>query len=291
MTFYPNSDETSENPLLNGCYEHVPDDADQTITAAGLFGVVGSLVSLGTSGVGTVSRQAFTAGQTDVPGEPRNFLRWALTTGATAGTPQFAHKIEDVRTFAGKKVTLQGFYRSNAVMPIRLRQDFGTGGSPSADVNITPAGPFPSLPSTVDVNGTAQWRPFTVTFDVPSINGKTIGTTDFTSYLAVDIIPALNTTFQFDITMMRLVPGGQSNPIVRRRSHHQEVWELSRYYHVYLVTGTGTQTPITFQRRMTKTPTMTASAGTASNPTTDSVHLNHTVNVAVSLTADARIAD
>jgi hypothetical protein len=291
MTFYPNTDTLSENPLLNGCYEHVPDDADQSITAAGLFGVVGSLVSLGTSGVGTITRQAFTVGQTDVPGEARNFLRWAQTTGATAGTPQFAHKIEDVRTFVGRKVTFHGFVRSNTNMTVRLRQDFGTGGSPSADVNIAASGPSSVIPSTVDANGTAQWRSFAITFDVPAINGKTIGTTDFTSYLAVDFLPALNTVFQFDITMMRLVPGGQANPIVRRRSHHQEVWELSRYYHVYLVTGTGTQTPITFQRRMTKTPTMTASAGTASNPTTDSVHLNHTVNVAVSLTADARIAD
>lgn len=291
MTHYLNVDSISENPLLNGCYEHVPDDADQSITTAGFFGVVGSLVSLGTSGAGTISRQNFTFGQSEVPGDPRHFLRWAQTTGATAGTPQFSHKIEDVRTFNGRKVTFQGFYRSNTVMPLRLRQDFGAGGSPSANINILAIGPVSALPTTADGNGVAQWRPFAISFYVPDLSGKTIGTTDFTSYLAVDFLPALNTTFQFDITMMRLVPGGQQTPIFRRRPHRLEEDFLSRYFIAMLVTGTGTQTPVSFPKRMRATPTMTASAGTASNPTTDSVHLNHTVNVAVTLTADARIPD
>jgi hypothetical protein len=286
MTHYPNTDVIDTNPLLNGSYE-VSDIA--SITAANFIGIMGSLVSLGTTGAATISRQAFTFGQIDVPGNPLSFLRMAWTTGATAGTPQFTHKIEDVATFAGKKVTFQGHYRSNAAMPIRLRQDFGTGGSPSSDVNVLPDNNIVNLPSTVDSSGTAQWRPFSVNFTLPSILGKSLGSTANTSYLAIDFLPNLNTIFQFDITMMRLVPGGQETPIPRRRPFYYEENLLTRYYSVESVFGTGAQVPQVTKRRMRATPSMTASAGTASNPTVDGAHLNHTVNVAVNLTFDSRL--
>lgn len=289
MTHYINSNALAEQPLLNGFFEHCTDIT--SITAAGFIGIVHSLVSLGTSGAATVSQQAFTVGQSDVPGEPRNFLRWAQTTAATAGTPEFLSKIEDVRTFAGRKVTLQGYYRANASFQVQATQDFGAGGSPSANVNISADGATSFLPVTTDANGTALWKPFTISFTVPRINGKTIGSTANTSYLGIRILPPLNALFQIDLTALRVTPAGEANPVERRRPFGEEEQYLSRYYKQYLLTGTGTQTPFSFSTRMRAAPTQTASAGTASNPTVDGGHLNHTVNVAVTLTADARIAN
>ncbi len=291
MGFYPNVDSLAENPLLNGSYENVPDDADASITAAGFFGIMGKLVALGTNGAGTVSRVAFTLGQTSVPGDPRYHLRWAQTTAATAGTPQFTHKINDVRTFAGRKVTWQGYYRSNVAIPVRLRQDFGTTGSPSADVNVSALAPASILPSTVDANGTAQWRPFALSFFLPSLSGKTLGTDANSSYVGIDLLPPLDTTFQFDICMMRLVPGGQETPIFRRRPYAMEEDELQRFYWTGSVQAQNAAFHVAFHRTMNIVPTMTASAGTADTATVDGFSLTHNAEAAVTIIADARIPD
>jgi len=50
-------------------------------------------------------------------------------------------------------------------MAVELEQDFGTGGSPSAAVYVPG--------QTVTLTG--SWAPFAVTFSVPSISGKTLG--------------------------------------------------------------------------------------------------------------------
>lgn len=289
MTHYQNTNSLAENPLLNGFFEHCPDNT--SITSADFIGIMHSLVALGTSGAATVSQQTFTTGQTDVSGEPRNFLRWAQTTAATAGTPEFLSKIEDVRTFAGRKIVLQGYYRANASFQVKARQDFGAGGSPSADVDISADGATSYLPVTTDASGTALWKPFVLSFTIPRLTGKTIGSTANTSYLGFRFLWPLNATFQVDITALKVTPAGEANPVERRRTYGEEEQYLGRYYKKYLLTGTGTQTPFNYSPRMRAAPTQTASAGTASNPTTDSGHLNHTVNVAVTLTADARIAN
>jgi hypothetical protein len=289
MTNYINNNSITANPLLNGFFEHCTDSA--SLTAAGFIGIMHSLVSLGTSGAATVSQQAFTVGQTDVAGEPRNFLRWLQSTAATAGNPELLSKVEDVRTFAGKRVTLQGYYRTNASFQIRARQMFGIGGSPSANVDIAADGATGFLPVTTDATGTALWKPFTISFTLPRLTGKTIGSTANTSYVGIRLLFPINATFQADVTALRLTPAGEANPSERRRPFFEEEQYLSRYYKQYLLTGTGTQTPFQHVIRMRGTPTHTASAGTANNPTVDGGHLNHTVNVAVTLTADARIAN
>src|SRR3546814_8924916 len=50
----------------------------------------------GVGGVFTVSRQAFTPGQTDVPGNPTWFYRASLTTALTASGWPYMQKIENV---------------------------------------------------------------------------------------------------------------------------------------------------------------------------------------------------
>lgn len=278
----------ADDPLLNPDLQQCPDST--SITAAGAMGIVGSLVSLGTTGAGTLSRQAHTFGQTTIPGDPINFFRWAQTTAATAGTPKWTHKVENVRTFASRKVTLSGYYRSNVAIDIKLRQDFGAGGSPSADV-LTVGNGLATLPVTTDADGTAQWKPFSISYNLPSLSGKTLGTTVGTHYLGVDFLPPISVTFQFDYCRLRLVEGGQSDPTTSRRVAQEDEDVLARYYKIYLLTGTGASVPQCFARRMVITPAVTVSAGTTSNATTDSAHFNHTVNVAVSMTADGRIAD
>jgi len=273
-----------ENPLLNGYFDHVPDDADASITAAGYIGVSWRLHDLGTDGVGTVSRQAFDFGQVTVPENPEYFLRFAQTTGGTSTKPTLLNAIEDVRTFAGELVTLQGYYRSNIAIGVRYRQDFGAGGSPSADVS----GDEVSLPNTVDSNSTAQWKPFSVTFRLPTVVGKTLGTTANTSHLAIEFRSPLATTFQYDLANVRLVRGG-SRDTSKRRPKTLEKRYLDRYYWAASVQAQNAAFHVGFPTQMRAAPTVAAGAATADTATVDGMSLTHNAEAAVAVTADARI--
>ena len=90
--------------------------------------------------------------------------------------------IEDVRTFAGQTVTVSFWAKGTnpttaGSIACKLLQDFGTGGSPSAQVNLTQ--------QTFVL--TANWTRYSFTFAVPSISGKTIGTDANSSKLALFI--------------------------------------------------------------------------------------------------------
>ena len=50
----------------------------------------------------TLTRQAFTLGQTDVPDNPEYYLRAVTTTDSSADATILSQRIEDVRTFAGQ---------------------------------------------------------------------------------------------------------------------------------------------------------------------------------------------
>lgn len=118
----------------------------------------------------TTSRQVFTPGQTDVPNEPTYFCRTQVTS--VAGAANFAiqdQHIEDVRTFAGQQVTVSFWIKADAARPFAfdLNQGFGTGGSPSTQVqNI----------GLTKVILSTSWQKISMTTFVPSISGKTFGT-------------------------------------------------------------------------------------------------------------------
>lgn len=294
-------DDTLVNdPLLNGSYETTDcavGVAVTSITAAGPLGIMGSLVDLGTSGAGTMSIQSFTFGQVAVPGNPSKFLRLAWTTAATAGTPKFTHKVEGVETFSGRKVTLQGWYRSNAAIAIKLRQDFGSGGSPTADVSVNPGGPTNTIPSTVDAAGTAQWRPFSLTYSLPSIVGLTKGSTVNTSYLGVDFLPLLNTIFQADFAVMRLIPDGIATALIQRRDKATEEKLLGRFYQTWTQYINSGVTSFNFPLgRMAAVPIVSGTLGASvagTGVTVDGSYGTHTGTSGLisGVTADARIAD
>jgi hypothetical protein len=98
-----------------------------------------------------------------------------ITTAGTAGAGDatfLVQNIEDARRMAGKSVTVS-FYANSTVasfkLGISLDQGMGTGGSPSADVSGT--GQSVTLSATI-----AQWARYSLTFIVPSLTGKVLGT-------------------------------------------------------------------------------------------------------------------
>jgi hypothetical protein len=121
----------------------------------------------------TISQQTFTPGTAPVAGyEGKFFLRYAQTVGPSAGIGNnlIRQKIEDVRTFANQTVTFSFWAKAAATTvldSIKLIQNFGSGGSPSASVTTT-------LATSVSIG--TSWERYTYTATLPSISGKTIGT-------------------------------------------------------------------------------------------------------------------
>lgn len=169
-----------------------------------------------------VTRQAFTVGQTDVPGEPKYYLRHTL--GSSNQEWWVYQRIEDVHTFAGQTATLSLWMKSSSAQTVRLRlhQNFGSGGSSIV------------YSSTTDCSVTTSWTKFTATITPASISGKTIGTS---SYLSADI-GSLGATAvassSVDIAQVQLELGDNATPF-EHRTLQDELLRCQRYF--YMVGG------------------------------------------------------
>ena len=129
-------------------------------------------------GTVTQSRQAFSLGDTLGSNSPTYFLRQTVSGQSTSG--QFAaiqHRVEGVRSYAGQTITVLGWARRSSGsgnMSAVVEQSFGTGGSPSAYVEGTAQ----------TVTLTSSWAAFALTYTVPSVSGKTLGSNN-NDYLAI----------------------------------------------------------------------------------------------------------
>ena len=105
---------------------------------------------------------------------------------------------------------------------IRFIQDFGTGGSPSADVTVT---------ETVSIS--TSWTKYTVTTTLGSLSGKTLGTDGvYTTFLQVNMELQPTTTFTFDIAQVQLEVG-ESATEFEHRPYTTELLLCQRYYNFY----------------------------------------------------------
>jgi hypothetical protein len=119
---------------------------------------------------GTYSAQTFTLGAAPVAGyEGKNFARLAVTTGNDFS--RLNQYIESVKTFAGQTVTVSFWAKGTnpttaGNLKVDLSQQFGTGGIPSAAVNV----------GEQTFVLTSNWTRYSFVFNVSSISGKTLGT-------------------------------------------------------------------------------------------------------------------
>jgi len=142
------------------------------------------------SGGATYTPQTFTAGTAPVAGyEGVNYTR-IVTAGQTGTTPYTLYNttIEDVRILSGQTSTISFWAKAASGTPkiaLELIQVFGSGGSPSANVNTYVA------QSTISTS----WARYTITTTIPSISGKTVGTTANTSCTALNFWVSAGTDF------------------------------------------------------------------------------------------------
>lgn len=123
------------------------------------------------------TQQAITPGYSDdIDGVPRKYCRLAVTTGGAlaAAYAVFQQPIEDVVLLSDKTVTLSFWARVSAGTPdifIDTTINYGTGGSATTDG----AGETVTLSTT--------WTKHTVQLTIPSVLGKTLGTTNGATYI------------------------------------------------------------------------------------------------------------
>lgn len=141
------------------------------------------------SGGATWTPQTFTPGNAISGYEPATFSR--IVTSGQSGSSVYsilAQPVEDVRTFAGQTTTLSFWAKAASGTPkiaVELAQVFGSGGSPSASSNYY-AG---------QITLSTSWARYTLQIAVPSITGKTIGTTANTSYVALQLWVSAGSSF------------------------------------------------------------------------------------------------
>jgi len=160
-----------------------------------------NIVFDGTGATRTVSQQAFTPGTAPVSGyESAYFIRMAQTVAGSGGTYiGFNQRIEDVRTYAGQTITLSFWAKADASRTIlpNFQQNFGTGGSTTVATSGT------------TITLTTSWARYTQSFTLPSITGKTIGTS---SLLQLFLGFAANTVQTIDLWGVQIEAGSVATP-------------------------------------------------------------------------------
>ncbi len=175
----------------------------------------------GTGGTRQWSRQSFTLGQTDVPGEPEYFARIEATSAYSGSTYHYVEQcIESVRTLAGQTVVVSGYIKadSSRSIPVKLVQHFGSGGSPSSDVST----------DVTTISATTSWQRFEASVDLPSISGKTLGYNGDDCLILRFELP-VNTTFQVDLARIQLEKGSVATDF-EERPKQVELALCQRYY-------------------------------------------------------------
>jgi hypothetical protein len=225
------------NKIINGNFDIWQRGTSQTSSG---YGSVDRWACSNSGSTKTASRQAFTLGQTDVPNNPKYFMRHVVTSVADAGNfVTKATKIEGVETLAGSTATLSFWAKADASKNIAVEfgQSFGSGGSPSTLIT--------GIESQL-VALTTSWAKYTITLSVPSISGKTLGT-DGNDFLEVrfwfDAGSNLNAraaslgqqSGTFDIAQVQIEEGSVATPF----EHRPIGLELSLCQRYYLRWKTG----------------------------------------------------
>jgi microcystin-dependent protein len=162
----------------------------------------------------TVSRQTFSPGAAPVAGYEGAFF---IRISGASSAPYLYQYVEDVCTLAGQTATLSFFAKRGTASTIttKVYQAFGSGGSALVTVNTTAH------------SVTTSWDRYVVSFAMPSLSGKTIGTNN--ALLLEFIATGVN---DMDIWGVQLEAGPTATPFRRNAPSIQaELAACQRYYY------------------------------------------------------------
>lgn len=211
----------SPNYIINGAFDIWQRGASFTNPTSGSY-LADRWVTFwnGSGATRTISRQTFTPGSAPVVGyEAESFFRFAQTVAGTGGTfNTIQQRVEDVRTLAGQVITISFWAKADASRNISITpfQNFGTGGS--AQVVL----------SSQSIALSSSWARYTASFTLPSLTGKTIGTS---SYFGIEFSLPVNAIGTFDFWGVQVEEGTVATPFRRNTNSLQgELAACQRYY-------------------------------------------------------------
>ena len=202
-----------QNFLINGSFDFWQRGTSDSASATNRY-LSDRWKQEGNTSTAVISRQTATTGT--FTGESQYFYRAIIATGGGAANYQvLTQYLEDVRTLAGKTVTLSFWAKADAAKNLSLNVDqvFGTGGS--TGVSVYSGSKFAI---------TNTWAKYSITFNVSSISSKTVGTNSSLSvYLWMDAGSTYdartdslgNQSGTFDFGEMMLNIGSEPAPFAR----------------------------------------------------------------------------
>jgi hypothetical protein len=210
-----------------------------------------------------------------------NSLVWTQTTAPTTA-PSITQRVENVQTLQGRSATFSCWLwcasGTQTITNIQTLQHFGNGGSPSVDVSVN-----------VPVNWVLTTTPqrFSVRLNIPSVVGKTLGTTANTHYLQVYLQYPIAANYAISTTQWQLeqsspnsssdINGNGGDPTAfEYRGQQAELARVQRYYNVTAPYGVfvasaaaqnwGTYSPYPVPMRAQPALTMLSNNSTGQSP-------------------------
>ncbi len=234
-----------KNKIINGDFR-LNQRAFTSITTTAQYGFDRwALGNAGNFGTVTYTPQNFTLGTAPVAGYEGTTFARITTTGQTQTGVRTALRqpIESVRTLANSTVTVSFWAKAASGTPkiaINLEQQFGTGGSPSANVDNYLG----------QATLSTSWARYSVTGSIASISGKTIGTNN-NDLLMLHLVVSAGSDFDsstgslgiqsntFDIWGVQVEAGSVATPFQTATGTLQgELAACQRYYAKTYATAT-----------------------------------------------------
>ena len=220
LTAYP----TFRNRLINGCFRvwqrGTSFNPITTTAQSGVYTADRWKASLDSAdGNIFLTRAAFAAGQTEVPGNPQYYITMAAQAFGTGTRLRFEQRIEDVTSFANDMVTISFYAKVTTAGSINLSytQNFGTGGSASVTGVISSSVPV-----------TASWSKIVISASIPSVLGKTIGANN---YLAIELnLPLAMGNYNYLILSSVQIESGPAATPFEFRPLGAEIGLCQRYF-------------------------------------------------------------
>jgi hypothetical protein len=221
---------SAKNKILNPTFRNSPRGTTWTNPVSGAPLLPASRLVYSSSITSVFSRQPFTAGQLLVPYEPLYFARLAISAASGNTFQYFGWRIGNAEQFNGRYVTFGCWMKTTTSarsVSLRVEQNFGTGGAPSAVVGTT---------SSENTIGTS-WQYVEFTVQLPSTSGKTFGTNG-DSYLAIYLSLPLNVVETFEFAFPDF-GGGKNRGAFEWPLEQEERLESERYVRLVGAGATG----------------------------------------------------
>jgi hypothetical protein len=171
------------------------------------------------------TRQTFTVGQTEVPNNPKYYIKYNVTSGNNYML--IGQRVEDIAQFSGQTFTMSFWARgvnptAAGSLQLRFSHNFGTGGSPSSGFSVF----------LTDVTLTTSWTKYVRTVTVPSMAAYVFGDDD-NSYMSIELLQGGADTstnaWHIDLAQVQLEVGKVATEF-EHRSYGEELALCQRYY-------------------------------------------------------------